>query len=75
MLVYWIFFLICQEDQASISGTDHFGSGMKYDKQGENGALCHRGLSSGLLKIKKKNLILRKIHLWKPSENNADKFQ
>jgi hypothetical protein len=37
----------------------------------------HRGLSSGLLKFKKifKNLILIKIHLWEPSENNADKFQ
>jgi hypothetical protein len=36
----------------------------------------HRGLSSGLLKIKrKKNLIFIKVHLWKPSENNADKFQ
>jgi hypothetical protein len=37
----------------------------------------HRGLSSELLKFKKifKNLILIKIHLWEPSENNADKFQ
>jgi hypothetical protein len=37
----------------------------------------HRGLSSGLLKLKKifKNLILIKIYLWEPSENNADKFQ